>query len=179
MRGSASRRGFLLAGAAVCAAVPLGLTASAQDKEKEKPAAKPKRTPKPKLEPEMVKEFVIAGHGKPERVKELLDKEPAIVNASWDWGGGDWETALGGAAHMGRRDIALILLERKARMDLFAAAMLGKLEIVKATLTAFPDALHVPGPHGIKLITHAEKGGKEAAAVLEFLQELAKKTNAS
>ena len=45
------------------------------------------------------------------------------MNASWDWGGGDWETGLGAAAHMGRRDIAELLLGRGARLDLFAAAI--------------------------------------------------------
>ena len=50
--------------------------------------------------------------------------------------------------------------------------MLGKLEIVKAALTAYPDAINTPGPHGIPLITHAEAGGEDAKAVLEFLESL-------
>lgn len=60
---------------------------------------------------------------------------------------------------MGRRDIAEFLLEHGARLDLFAAAMLGQLEIVKAALTAFPDAHRVRGPHGIPLLAHARAGG--------------------
>jgi hypothetical protein len=71
---------------------------------------------------------------------------------------------------MGRRDIAEYLLERNARMDVFAAAMLGQLDIVKAAVAAFPNIVHVPGPHKIPLIVHAEKGGAQAAAVLEFLR---------
>ncbi len=27
--------------------------------------------------------------------------QPALLNAAWDWGGGDFETALAGAAHRG------------------------------------------------------------------------------
>jgi hypothetical protein len=73
---------------------------------------------------------------------------------------------------MGRRDIALYLLAHGARIDLFAAAMLGKLEVVQAALGSFPEALHVPGPHGIPLLAHAKAGGSEAAAVLEYLQGL-------
>ena len=124
------------------------------------------------LAPSLVQEFVGNAHGNLERVKELLAQEPALINATWDWGGGDFETALGASAHMGRKDIANFLLEHGARLDIFAAAMLGRLEIVKAALTAYPEALHTPGPHGIPLIVHAQQGGEEAKAVLEYLQAL-------
>jgi ankyrin repeat protein len=127
---------------------------------------------KPALKPDLVAEFVVKAHGDLERVQALLEQEPALINATWDWGGGDWETALGGAAHMGRRDIAQFLLRHGARIDLFAAAMLGELAIVQAVLTAFPDARNIRGPHGIPLIAHAQAGGAEAAAVREYLQEL-------
>jgi hypothetical protein len=74
---------------------------------------------------------------------------------------------------MGRRDIAEFLLEHNARMDIFAATMLGKLDILKAAVAAFPNIVHVPGPHGIPLIAHAEKGGPAATDVLEFLRPFA------
>ena len=125
---------------------------------------------KPALEATFVQEFVISAHGNLDRTRELLAQEPALVNATWDWGGGDFETALGGAAHMGRKDIANYLMENGARLDLFAAAMLGKLEIVKAALETYPDAINIPGPHGIPLIKHAEAGGEDAKTVLEFLE---------
>ena len=127
---------------------------------------------KPALEAKLVEEFVGNAHGNLQRVQELLAQEPALVNATWDWGGGDFETALGAASHMGRRDIALFLLDRGARLDIFAAAMLGRLEVVKAAREAFPEALHTAGPHGIPLVTHAEMGGMEAETVLEYLQSL-------
>jgi hypothetical protein len=126
-----------------------------------------KRAPLPD---ERVQEFVGKAHGDLERVRELLAAEPSLLNACWDWGGGDWETALGAAAHMGRRDIAAFLLSQGARIDLFAAAMLGKLTIVQAILADDPDARHRLGPHGIPLIAHAKAGGPEAAAVVEFLE---------
>src|SRR5512134_2260461 len=108
---------------------------------------------KPALELTLVQDFVGKSHADLEGVKELLVREPALINASWDWGGGDWETGLGAAAHMGRKDIANFLLENGARLDLlFAAAMLGRLEIVTAALEAYPDAINTPGPHGIPLI---------------------------
>jgi hypothetical protein len=126
------------------------------------------------LETTLVQEFVSQSHSDLERVKALLAQEPALINASWDWGGGDWETGLGAAAHMGRKDIANYLLENGARLDLFAAAMLGKLAIVKAGLAAYPDAINTPGPHGIPLIAHAKAGGEEASKVLEYLEILSR-----
>lgn len=127
----------------------------------------------PPIEGELVKQFVVAGHGNLDKVKEMLAAQPALINATWDWGGGDFETALGGASHMGRADIARYLLENNARMDLFAAAMLGRLDIIKAAAAAFPNIVRVPGPHKIPLIAHAEKGGADAATVVEFLRTVA------
>ena len=69
-----------------------------------------------------------------------------------------------------RRDIALYLLEHNARLDIFAATMLGQLDIVKATLAAYPHLLQTPGPHGIPLIAHAKAGGEQAKSVLDYLQ---------
>ncbi|HEU5370291.1 MAG TPA: ankyrin repeat domain-containing protein [Ktedonobacterales bacterium] len=124
------------------------------------------------LDQSLVREMVLHAHGDLSRVNALLEQEPKLINAAWDWGGGDWETALGAAAHMGRKDIAQALLARGARLDVFAAAMLGKLEIIQAVLAAFPDTLHVPGPHGIPLVQHARVGGEEAAPVVTFLEGL-------
>lgn len=129
---------------------------------------------KPALNPDLVQEFVGNAHGNLIRVKELLEQEPGLVNATWDWGGGDFETALGAASHMGNKPIANYLLEHGARLDIFAATMLGKLEIVKAALTAYPEMIQTPGPHGIPLIAHAEAGGEDARSVLEFLKSLSK-----
>jgi hypothetical protein len=127
----------------------------------------------PQFDRARVKRFVIAAHVNFAAVKAMLTEEPNLINGTIDWGNGDFETALGGASHMGRRDIAEYLLEHNARMDIFAATMLGKLDIVKAAVAAFPNIVRVPGPHGIPLIVHAEKGGPAAKDVLEFLRSLA------
>lgn len=124
------------------------------------------------LDSTLVHEFVLQAHADVSRVTALLDQEPRLVNAAWDWGGGDWETGLGAAAHMGRKDIALALLGRGARLDVFAAAMLGKIAIIQAVLAAFPGALHVPGAHGISLLQHARAGGEEASQVVAYLEGL-------
>jgi hypothetical protein len=124
----------------------------------------------PALDAQKVEAFVAKAHGDIDAVRELLEAEPQLVNAAWDWGGGDWETGLGAAAHMGRRQIALLLLEHGARLDLFAAAMLGYFDIVSAVLAEFPDMHDAKGPHGIPLVEHARAGGDDARAVLELLE---------
>lgn len=129
-------------------------------------------TEKPRLEPDLVRQFVGDAHGDLESVKALLATAPALVNAAWDWGLGDWETGLGAASHVGHRDIALFLLDRGARMDVFAAAMLGRLEIVQAIVGGAPGAGGWAGPHGIPLLAHAEAGGTEAEAVTAYLRSL-------
>jgi hypothetical protein len=102
-------------------------------------------------------------------VRVRLEEDPALANAAWNWGDNDWETAIGAAGHMGRRDIAELLLAHGARLDVFVAAMLGELEIVRAILAAHPDARTARGPHGIPLRAHAEAGGERAQAVLDYL----------
>jgi hypothetical protein len=124
----------------------------------------------PPLDPELVQSFVANAHADLDAIRKLLESEPALVNAAWDWGGGDWETGLGAAAHMGRRDIALYLLDRGARLDVFAAAMLGETEIVRSVLSAFPELRDARGPHGIPLLEHARAGGEDARAVVELLE---------
>jgi len=126
----------------------------------------------PQLDHARVKRFVIAGHFNLAAVTRMLAEDPTLVNGAIDWGNGDFETALGGASHMGQRDIAEFLLQHNARMDIFAATMLGKLDIVKAAVAAFPNIVHALGPHKIPLMAHAEKGGADARAVAEFLRPL-------
>jgi hypothetical protein len=124
------------------------------------------------LPPGVVGEFVGRAHSDLARVTELLASYPTVLNAAFDWGNGDFETALGAAAHSGRRDIVEFLLSKGARIDLFAAAFLGKLPLVKAVLHETPAALHLPGPHGISLLDHAKKGGHaETVAYLQHLLE--------
>lgn len=126
----------------------------------------------PQLPAEQVQTFVGVAHGDLQRVQEMLAETPALVNAAWDWGGGDWETALGAAGHMGRRDIAEHLLANGARFELPAAAMLGQLAAVRAVIETNPQLDKVAGPHGIPLLAHARVGGEPAAAVVAYLESL-------
>ena len=174
MSAQVSRRHFVsIGGKTLIVSGGLGLISEVTLAEPTATEARPKKKDKgPPLEDALVKDFVGAAHGNLDKVKQMLAQKPTLINATWDWGGGDWETALGGAGHMGRRDIAEYLLANGARIDVFVAAMLGKLEIVKAAVIAFPDTPNIKGPHGITLIRHAEAGGEQAAAVKAYLESL-------
>ncbi len=124
----------------------------------------------PAIEANLVKDFVAAGHGDLDKVKSMLAAQPSLLNATWDWGGGDFESAIGGAGYMGRADIATYLIDQGARYDVFVAAMLGELEVVQQLVARHPNLVKSAGPHGISLVRHAEAGGQRAKAVLEFLE---------
>ncbi|MBP9096906.1 MAG: ankyrin repeat domain-containing protein [Ignavibacteria bacterium] len=126
----------------------------------------------PALDKDLVKDFVGKAHKDLDAVKSMLAQEPGLLNASWDWGGGDFETAIEAAGHVGDRDIALFLLSNGARMNIFCATMLGHLDIVKQILTVYPELKSSKGPHGLQLIHHAKKGGDEARPVLEYLEAI-------
>ncbi|QEH38144.1 hypothetical protein OJF2_67420 [Aquisphaera giovannonii] len=137
------------------------------------PGFKP-RWKKPQINRQFVQDFVIYAHSDLDMTRKLLDREPALLNAAMDWGAGDWETGLGGASHMGRHDIVEFLLGRGARIDLFCAAMMGRLDAVKSFLTLQPALIDAKGPHGFTLHFHAQVGGKVAEPVLDYLQSIKK-----
>ncbi len=126
----------------------------------------------PSQDPARVREMVGVSHGNLARVRQLVEESPALAKATWDWGFGDWESALGAAAHTGRREIATLLVENGARPSLFSAAMLGHLEVVQAFVDASPGVQRIAGPHGITLLSHARAGGDPAREVLAYLESL-------
>ncbi len=126
----------------------------------------------PGQDPEMVKEMVVVSHGQVARVKELVGRHQTLAKASYDWGFGDWESAIDAASHVGNREIAELLLANGARPTIFSAAMLGHLDAVKAYITASPGIQKVKGPHSITLLRHAMAGGAPAQPVLEYLKSV-------
>ncbi|MFO0861179.1 MAG: hypothetical protein U0570_11525 [Phycisphaerales bacterium] len=132
----------------------------------------------PHNDPKLIAEVVGKSHVDEARVKELVTTHPQLVNAWWDWGFGDWESPLGAASHTGRRAIAEFLIERGARIDIFAAAMLGYTDVVKAFVVARPGIQRQLGPHGIPLLAHARAGGAQAKDTFDYLKSLGDAGNA-
>jgi hypothetical protein len=121
-------------------------------------------------DPAAVREVVGMSHRDLDAVRALVDRQPALVNATIDHGFGDWESAIDAASHTGQVEIAQYLLSMGARPTIFTMAMLGKLEAVKALIEAIPGIQRTRGPHGITLLAHAEAGGEPAAATVAYLQ---------
>jgi len=107
---------------------------------------------------EEIYEFVAAAHSNLEKTKKIVDAKPLILNATSQVVQGDFETALGGASHMGRRDIADLLILRGARMDIFSLTFLGYTDFVRKQITTYPHLLNSYGPHGFTLLHHAKVG---------------------
>lgn len=130
---------------------------------------------KPAADTELVKQFVGAAHKDMEKVKVMLQETPDLLNSVNNLGGWDWEDAIGAAGHVGIPELALFLLEKGARPTICVAAMLGKTDVIKAYITAFPKMKDAVGPHKISLVRHAKAGGENAKEVLEYLQSIGAK----
>ncbi len=112
----------------------------------------------PAFDDNIVADVVGSSHFNLDKVKELVNKRPELARATWDWGFGDWETALGAASHVGRRDIADFLMSRGARPDIFTYSMMGAYDAVKAMTESTPGIQSIAGPHGISLLQHVKNG---------------------
>lgn len=157
------RRHFLKTAAIAAPCLAYGVSHSKAQGSKEKP---------PRIPDEMVKQFVSAGHNNLPEVQRMLAEEPGLLYASWDLGGGDFESALDGAGHVGDREIAMYLIGQGARASIFVHAMLGRMDLVKRMIELDPSVLHSKGPHGFTLLHHAERGGEEAIELMEYVQML-------
>jgi hypothetical protein len=168
-----TRRHFLRVSTALTAGI-FAHSLAAQE-QKIPPANAGKAPPKPPgvLPPDKVQAVVGQSHRSLDAVKALVEDLPNLVNACWDWGAGDFETPLQAAAHTGQREIAEYLLSKNARFDIYAAAMLGQLDVVKSYLAADVAKLAaVPGPHGFSLLHCAKQGGDKAKAVADYLMSV-------
>jgi hypothetical protein len=157
------RRHFL---AATSLALPVISTSLLRAQDMVKPV-----TP-PRLPDELVREFVRVGHNNLPEVQRMLQEQPGLLNACWDVGGGDFETALEGAGHVGDREIAEFLIGQGARANIFVLTMLGHTAEVKGLLAAFPNLLRSKGPHGLTLLHHAQRGGEPSKELLDHISAL-------
>lgn len=167
---SIERRQFLKRGAALLSTPVLLGTSLATARADDAPQAVHERFPS--QDPALVRDMVGASHGNMARVAELLKMDPAFAKATWDWGFGDWETALGAASHVGNREIAALLMENGARPDIFTFAMLGHLAAVRGMVESQPGVQRIHGPHGLTLLHHARKGGEPSREVVLYLESL-------
>lgn len=119
--------------------------------------------------PEEIDEFVGAAHSDLKETKRIIEAKPLILNCTSQIAKGDFETAIGGASHMGRKDITDLLVSLGPRMDIFNFTFLGFTDFVKELILKYPHLLHSYGPHGFTLLHHAKVGGHTAFA--EWLQE--------
>ncbi len=118
------------------------------------------------LDPDMIREFVIAGHFNLEKVTDMLAKEPQLLMAEHQWGPDDFETCIGAAAHVGNRPIAEFLLDQGATSNICVAAMLGQVDEVAAYLQADPAQANARGAHNITVMFHAAMSGNTALTEL-------------
>lgn len=117
---------------------------------------------------DLIREFVIAAHFNLEKVQTMLKAQPALLHARHQWGEGDYEDALGAASHVGNHAIAEYVLTQGARLTIFAAAMLGRSDDVRAFLEADASLANGRGAHQIPVMFHAALSG--STAITELLQ---------
>jgi hypothetical protein len=114
----------------------------------------------PHIDPEIVSEVVGKSHSDLEGVKKLVDKRPELARSVWEWRFGDFESAIGAASHVGRRDIVQYLMGNGARPTIFTFGMMGSYEVVKSMIDSYPGIQKTMGPHGISLLDHAYIGDR-------------------
>jgi hypothetical protein len=164
--GKIKRSDFLQKSMIGAAGLLLPVSLLGRNPKQEKPAP---------IKLEIVKEYVMVAHGKFDRLKEMLENDHLLLHVSHDWGGGDYESAIEAAGHVGNKEIASYLLGKGARYNIYLACMLGNLEIVKQVLTTNPQLLNSKGPHGFTMLHHAQKGGEESKGVADYLVSLGAK----
>jgi ankyrin repeat protein len=108
---------------------------------------------------EVVREFVIAGHGNLPRLQQMLEETPSLLNVKYQWGENDWESAIQAAAHVGNVRAAEFLLSKGAPLEICTAAMLGRRAVVDSLLDTDESLIKQTGAHRIPLLPHAAFNG--------------------
>ena len=121
---------------------------------------------------QLTDELVRMSHGNIDRVRELVGVHPGLVNARASWN----EAPIEAAAHCGQREIAELLLNAGADLDICTAAMLGNVEQVSEMLQQNPDLAHATGAHGIPVLFFAALSGN--VSIAEVLHRRGSSVNA-
>lgn len=104
---------------------------------------------------EQIREFVIAGHGNLEKVRQMFAENSKLLNVSYRWNENDTETAVQAAAQVGNSNVAQFLLKQGAPLEICTAAMLGMRDEVENRLSEDPRNFNATGAHGIPLLPHS------------------------
>lgn len=113
----------------------------------------------------LIRPYVIACHRDLDEARAGLRNEPRLANArlyAFD------EAPIEAASHMGRPDIAYLLLGSGAPLTVHCAVMLGLADVAAAYLDRDAGLAVSPGAHGIAMMFHAALSGN--IAVAELLQ---------
>jgi ankyrin repeat protein len=102
--------------------------------------------------------------GDTNRVRELLDQNPALANARTATG----ESAALMAAYHRRSEIATLLISHGAQLSFFEAAALGQTDLVRDWLVREPELLDACSPDGFTALALASHFG-HSGVVLDLL----------
>ena len=108
----------------------------------------------------MVDELVGNAHGNLARVKEIVTKNPELINATATWK----ETPVEAATQMGNRAIIEYLIEKGAPVDFFTALALGRVDKAREDLKKDPGLATARGVHDMPALYFAAIGGSVPAA---------------
>ncbi|HKA51122.1 MAG TPA: ankyrin repeat domain-containing protein [Candidatus Dormibacteraeota bacterium] len=109
-----------------------------------------------------VEQCVGSAHGDLDRVRQLVERHPGLVNARARWN----ETPIEAAAQLGRKDIIEYLLSKGASLDFFTACVLGRRDVVEVELARDPARAQARGVHGLPSLYFAAIGGQPEIADL-------------
>ncbi|MBO0838537.1 MAG: ankyrin repeat domain-containing protein [Actinobacteria bacterium] len=113
-------------------------------------------------EPSLVEQCVAAAHGDLDRVRELVEGHPELVDARAPWN----ESPIEAASQLGRKDIIDYLLSRGARLDFFAACVLGRIDAVGAELDRDGSLAAAHGVHDLPALYFPVMAGERGVAEL-------------
>jgi hypothetical protein len=84
--------------------------------------------------------------GNLEKVRQMLEEHPELIDMPYSWSETDHETAFQGAAQVGNVPIAKYLLEKGAPLKICTAARLGRKDEVEKRIRDKRDNIHSREP---------------------------------
>ena len=104
---------------------------------------------------DQIRDFIVAAHGNLPRVREMLIKNPGLLNVRHFWSESDSERRHPGRGADRQRPGGRVPAGARAPLDVCTAAMLGRKENARRMLAEDPTRIEARGAHGIPLLPHA------------------------